>query len=229
LFLSAGASLAGAPKVWLVNLFEEGGMVHAAKRADLPGKNAEWVGLEEGKDGFRLVSISMKYDTPYASECVEGFGMRMSPIQKRRLRFAVSGTSLQPGPVVTTYSGTAELAPGKRVRVDPPTGPCKDDQCYELAAQGKWKNLEEGIPELEGYFLTLSYQGKRTRIFTQSKYFAQAAQLYWAGDLDGDKKLDLILNTHYSQGSFGQSLYLSSAAGPGEMVRLVASHNPESC
>lgn len=49
-----------------------------------------------------------------------------------------------------------------------------------------------------------------------------AANVVWAGDLDGDGKLDLLmeLSDHYNV--IESTLFLSSRSGPGELVRQVA-------
>ncbi len=44
----------------------------------------------------------------------------------------------------------------------------------------------------------------------------------WAGDLDGDGRLDLVTTFSPKYSWFPRHLYVSSAAGPGELVGLVA-------
>lgn len=54
------------------------------------------------------------------------------------------------------------------------------------------------------------------------------ASLLWAGDLDGDGKLDLLFAyTGYNRG--GACLYLSSGAGEGALVRQLACHGGVGC
>lgn len=46
--------------------------------------------------------------------------------------------------------------------------------------------------------------------------------LIWAGDIDGDKKLDLLVNHSSSEEGAGSSLFLSSQAERGQLVKLAA-------
>ncbi len=47
-------------------------------------------------------------------------------------------------------------------------------------------------------------------------------EVFWIGDLDGDDKPDLLMDMSRSEKSTKLTLYLSSAAGPGELVGLAA-------
>lgn len=51
----------------------------------------------------------------------------------------------------------------------------------------------------------------------------------WAGDLDGDKKLDFIIDLSQKYTQLHRSLFLSSYAKKGELVRKVGDANGYSC
>lgn len=76
-------------------------------------------------------------------------------------------------------------------------------------------------------WIELRVDGKRQRLdtYTFSQDWPRAIDahdyLVWAGDLDGDGKLDLLMNG--SDDGVAQSLYLSSLAGPGEIVGAAGS------
>lgn len=64
----------------------------------------------------------------------------------------------------------------------------------------------------------------------QSLHEPSTSVLWWAGDLDGDGRLDLLIN--HADGGYDSALYLSSLAPPGQLVgeagRFVL-HEPEGC
>jgi hypothetical protein len=57
---------------------------------------------------------------------------------------------------------------------------------------------------------------------SMTEHDAATWQLLWAGDLDGDGKLDLLFDLSTHSGAGARRLFLSSAARKGEAVREVA-------
>ena len=53
--------------------------------------------------------------------------------------------------------------------------------------------------------------------------------LLWAGDLDGDGKLDLYFDEFNEKGFTATELHLSSLAKSGELVKLAASFGMAGC
>lgn len=53
--------------------------------------------------------------------------------------------------------------------------------------------------------------------------------LLWAGDLDGDGKLDLIMDTTDNYNVRNVTLFLSTKAKPGKLVEKVVSHESTGC
>ncbi|GAB3781241.1 hypothetical protein [Dyella agri] len=102
----------------------------------------------------------------------------------------------------------------------------------ETAADGKGKNQLAMRFGAQRYRLILSAQGSdagsnlvlddgRTRTLLDTD--TDSAQLMWAGDLDHDGRLDLIISTDHEDGrSADTCLYLSSAAGKHQSVKKVA-------
>ncbi|MBX3288593.1 MAG: hypothetical protein KF855_04540 [Acidobacteria bacterium] len=80
---------------------------------------------------------------------------------------------------------------------------------------------------------TLGFQ----QIVSFNEYYNEPNSLYdtigdllWAGDLDGDNKLDLYISDfNYEKGGFGGSLYLSSEAQDGKLVGLAAHFRGGGC
>lgn len=100
------------------------------------------------------------------------------------------------------------------------------------AVDGKGKDRLELTFNKQRYRLTLPKQGTafgrnlflddgHTRTLLDTDM--DEAQLMWAGDLDHDGRLDLIISTDIEDGEGGDTcLYLSSAAGKQQLVKQVA-------
>lgn len=80
-----------------------------------------------------------------------------------------------------------------------------------------------------GLFLVAGTQSQRlTGVYPDST--GQSLELIWAGDIDGDGLVDLVLDdrSHYAF-RFNFTLYLSTEAGPGELVHEAAWTASASC
>jgi hypothetical protein len=77
--------------------------------------------------------------------------------------------------------------------------------------------------------LTLHGGGISQTLFSLTEHDAASWQLLWAGDLDGDGKLDLLLNLSAHYNVSARRLFLSSAARQGEAVREVAVFETTGC
>ncbi len=74
----------------------------------------------------------------------------------------------------------------------------------------------------ENYRMMLSFQGQAQPVLTLPNTKGRTPGLRFAGDLDGDGKLDLILDSSGDKGKAGCILLLSSAAEQGALVGQVA-------
>jgi hypothetical protein len=70
--------------------------------------------------------------------------------------------------------------------------------------------------------LTLHVGVITQKLSSTTEQDAATWQLLWAGDLDGDGKLDLLFDLSTHSGAGARRLFLSSAARKGEAVREVA-------
>lgn len=140
--------------------------------------------------------------------------------------------TFKPGPVPTLAHWNSPEAEGfavtGQIRIRIPSGKAQDAW---LVPQTKSPPADSGGPAyIDGSdsidALELRASGKRQRLsgfaFDSSKGFPNGDEiLLWAGDLDGDGKLDLIVN--HSLLDVDVALYLSSAAPPGKLVGLAGS------
>lgn len=78
--------------------------------------------------------------------------------------------------------------------------------------------------------LVLESEGKRQVLGRwESGLVDQHCELVWAGDLDGDGRLDLFLDVSDHYNVWRRVLYLSSKAGEGQLVREVAAFERVGC
>lgn len=97
------------------------------------------------------------------------------------------------------------------------------DAKYELEVSAKNEYLERGL-------VTLRHGGASQVIFRMPEFVDDAhLSLRFAGDLDGDGRLDLIMANSWKYSLHPIQLYLSSAAKSGELVREVAVAERSSC
>lgn len=75
----------------------------------------------------------------------------------------------------------------------------------------------------ENYRMMLSYMGAAQPVLSLTSTKGRTPGLRFAGDLDGDGKLDLILDSSGDKGQLGCVLLLSSAAPEGDLMAQVAS------
>lgn len=104
----------------------------------------------------------------------------------------------------------------------------------EQADDGKGKDRLELTFNRQRYRLSLPKQGTafgrnlflddgHTRTVLDANSYTDSALIMWAGDLDHDGRLDLIIGADHENGQNADTcLYLSSAAGKQQLVKQVA-------
>jgi hypothetical protein len=78
--------------------------------------------------------------------------------------------------------------------------------------------------------VTLSGQGRRQELFRLSgPRDGPHFEVLWAGDLDGDGRIDLLMTMSDKYSAYPRQLFLSGAAKAGELVHQVAEFDDLSC
>lgn len=106
---------------------------------------------------------------------------------------------------------------------------------YKLFATGT-KNKIEGSEDsftVEDYQLIVSVEingvSKKNILVAEKSFDDKMTQILFAGDIDGDGILDLIIDTSNHYNASMPTLYLSKAASKNEVVKPVARHTSVGC
>jgi hypothetical protein len=192
-----------------------------------------WLGLHAGGDGgrARLEAVALAVET-VVDEVVdapgEATGLRVSvaggaPAAPEPLLLLDADLGLHPGWVTEARPAAAGLA------VDAPLRLRLWETPYDLALlsfgdQGHlFLRYRDKVQQLAAFPLHRQPDGALT--IGDDAYPA----LLWAGDLDGDQRLDFVLelSDHYNVSR--KVLLLSTAAAPGDLVGRVAEHVASGC
>ena len=181
-----------------------------------------WLGLYPTSDGYTLIPSRITVETVY-DPLVDGDGEQtgkmVSVEQQKRPLFLVKGLNAPKRELIRTLSAEgAILSPGKSLdlRLD-------DTNESHLTAYGEGAIDPKGFTSLENYSIELSQGQLSQELFTYSLTNGAIPSLLWAGDLDGDSQLDLVVNAtpHYTVYS-APILFLSSVAKKDNLVQQVA-------
>lgn len=139
-------------------------------------------------------------------------------------------TSAGGEPVVLLWSSEPVFVRGTVVTACDGTGNLLPDTMIDLSAPGlaHWWLLvnREGVALCNG-----DVEQPLSPVYPEaSEYEENYVRIVWAGDLDGDGRVDLVIDNvpHYNIYK-GLELYLSSEAGPGELVKMVAVFTAVGC
>ena len=171
-----------------------------------------WLGLFRAGSGFEL--RPWQADAPLDPS--QSLAVSNRAEDEEQPLFLVRGfEGIQPGTIPTVHGESRALSPG----TDLIWG--EQETEYRLLVTGKLL-VPQGPRLLIDYQLTLSLDG-RDQILHQQQQFTgdPVPRLLWAGDLDGDHRIDLFMDMD-GETSKTLMLFLSSAAEPGEHLRKAA-------
>jgi hypothetical protein len=197
----------------------------------------QWFGLRRIGDGWALVRINPKVAAvgPSREICgdratdisvdIDGIRQPIALDGTGDLLFLVSGIqNLSERPITTTVSGPRFLYPGQEVKVG-----VQESDLYTLEALGT-ATRENADFVFVNYVLWLR-EGRRAQELAsfERNWMAHPRQIVWAGDLDGDRRPDLLFD--FPLGDVGHNfvLYLSSAAAGNQLVSRVATFSTPGC
>jgi len=189
--------------------------------------NQNWLGLyaKDGKCELRptKVSIKMVHDEIIDEDDLKAkSGKRVSVPGKEKPIFVFAGIrGLKAGPVVSSpIKNKDHLALNEKIKIS------LSKREATLTVTGKRKDAEY----LTGFVVTLESGGVKQQIVQAKQVSAESTpKLMWCGDLDGDGKLDFVMDTSTHYNASNVTLFLSSQAKPGKLVKEVASQYATGC
>lgn len=181
-----------------------------------------WLGLYSTPDGYTLIpapiTVKAVYD-PFVDNTGEKTGKMVSVEGQTRPLFLIKGLEVpERGSIKTLSAEQTILSPGKSLGL----GFDNKNESH-LTVYGEGEVGPNGFTSLENYSLELSKGQLSQELLAYSSTEGAIPTLLWAGDLDGDNRLDLVINAtpHYAVSS-APMLFLSSMAKDGDLVRQVA-------
>ena len=230
LMISPGAN-AQCSEVELIRL----GLFHNSETD--PSQGGQWFGLVETDTGFELqqyeLSINQAYDMisddkKDDTSTYSGWKVTVSDESNPIFLFRnVNGIEI--GPVKTYFYGHHLVTPESPVLLG-----SYDNPLYSLRAEGERTNNRYVGYQLGNYSLYLYMIHDRNFIRTdlvsnRINDHENAIEVIWIGDIDSDGVPDILLDTgnHYNVTEY--SLYLSTCAEEGELVKFVAKFRNVGC
>jgi hypothetical protein len=174
-----------------------------------------WFGLYKTEAGYELMSTKVNVNPTVDNELMD---TEVSTDQEAKPLFLVRGSDrFKPGRILTSFYGREFVFPAQS----------KDlrfgwDHYFSLNAYGE---VTDGQTDtwIKNYQLKLVH-GAQSQIVVSIPFFTMEGppNLIWAGDLDRDGKLDMLLDLggHYNVEQ--PTLFLSSMADEGDLVKRVA-------
>ena len=203
---------------------------------EVSAKSGEvWFGLYPTKNGYELISsritVEAIYD-PIVDNKDEKTGKKVAVDQPVKPLFLVKGVeSLNGGLVKTVFSGREFLYPGQTMTLK-----FDEKDHYALAAFGEAGT--RGVARPFGEIIIYNYEIKishspwvHSQVLASFDAIAMDGRpiLLWAGDLDRDGKLDLLmdLTNHYNVTVY--TLFLSSMSKGNNLLQKVAEFRTVGC
>ena len=180
--------------------------------------NEAWFGLYATKDGYSLMSSVIDIDAFYDltirdDEDVTG-ATRVSVRGRATPLFLITGMdTLKTGMVKTLFAGRLPLPMGSSLEFS-----LDEASSYSITAFGGMEsNAGSVVHRVE------LVNGSRSQLIcSYDRTDAAVTYLLWAGDLDRDGKLDMLIDTVCDYNALGPVLFLSSIAEDGDLMNMAA-------
>lgn len=176
-----------------------------------------WIGLydEHNQHSLKPAQVSITLTRHHMTDADgEQTGKRVTVSPETPLVLISGLDGLQPGPIKHLDFNKTHIHPGDTLSFE------FLKKTYQLIVTSNQDKNGSAID----CKLFLNYEGK-SQLLGESDFFDDTTfNVVWAGDLDGDNTLDLLMDLSYKY-SFGLfTLFTSSNTKPGELLHLIAQH-----
>ena len=182
----------------------------------------DWYGLFNRENGLQLEKVKVKVEEvsdPFVQALGEKVAKKVFIEGADKPIFLVAGSKfLKAGAVTGQYYAYNVLVPEQNVDIL-----FKEGEKYQLSPYGsEFPNLSDNENAAGQYGIWLRGGGKEQLIVEDKYFFGTGPRLVWSGDLDGDDRLDLLLDCICEDQASNMALYLSSMAKGNELLAMVA-------
>ncbi|MBI1807320.1 MAG: hypothetical protein HYR76_09755 [Ignavibacteria bacterium] len=201
------------------------GNYHAGEISANSGET--WYGLFPSESGYELLAtkimVKAAHDIIVDQDPSQQSGLKVSVDQPSRPLFLVKGPfPFKNGSIKSVFSGHQYLTSIHHLILN-----LGDTIQYNLTTTGE---LIEGHSSFTNFKVNLTFGKIHQTVATMRGTDEDGPpSILWAGDLDRDGKLDLLLDLTNHYNASEPTLFLSSQATEGKLVAKVASHRSVGC
>jgi len=194
----------------------------------------KWFGLFQGKTGFYLAETKLK--TKRVNDQIvdenenENTGWEVQTINKDTSIIIIEASKfLTPHNVQQAILSKEQIFPGDTLRIN------YLGIDYKIYATGGKKKVQDDPEWFDVWnyklYLTATIKGQQhtSLLVAQPNFDDQMINLIFAGDIDGDGILDLIIDTSRHYNATSPTIYLSRPANNGEVVKPIGGHTSVGC
>ncbi|MBH0177717.1 MAG: hypothetical protein HP491_07570 [Nitrospira sp.] len=190
--------------------------------------SGQWLALLERDGGFEIREVTVS-STPDENPICGDKGFIVNATSTDSVILLLRGfPGIKAGQVVTAFHDRKFLLPGEWLDVH-----LGGDAYWGLHAFGTVRPALYGgsdDSDFTDYQVWMTGGGRRALVFSLDHLDSDGRpEILWVGDLDGDRVADIIadVRTHYAGSHY--VLFLSSLAGPGQLVAEAGSVSTHGC
>ncbi len=194
----------------------------------------KWFGLFHGKTGFYIAETKLKtkrvHDGIVDENENEITGWEVQTVNKDTSIILIEGlNSLTTQNVQQAVLSKEQILPDDTLRIN------YLGIDYKIFATGEKKKVQDAPEWFEVWnyklYMSATIKGRQQKslLVAQPNFDDQMINLIFAGDIDGDGILDLIIDTSRHYNVTSPTIYLSKPADNGEVVKPMGGHTSVGC